>query len=316
MDDILKIKNQELNIKLSEINQLQLALDNLEQQEQDILLTLENLNKNLTSFEEYLSSLVAYQKLNKELSYIRNKIRELKSQIDNLREEAKIIITDIKSIEIIKHNRYMEHIKKEFYKEELDNAFFYNLKHFYVIIFLCLAFSIKSFGAPALYNDANQIMNQNINQEAGNLNQMLDKKLQELKKQKQELKQLIKKQEELKKLEAKKQQEEKQKKEQQNKEIEKYIKVVASADSDQAGAMLDDVDPEIAAKILTMLPSRKAGNILSAMKPSKAALVTQYIMAHKKELNQMKQQIMKENSQAPQTPPTSSSQTPVPPQTP
>ncbi|MGC8677794.1 MAG: magnesium transporter MgtE N-terminal domain-containing protein [Hydrogenobaculum sp.] len=139
-----------------------------------------------------------------------------------------------------------------------------------------------------MYQNAESQINQAINQDQQNLNMLLDKKLQKLEQQKKELQVFIKKQEELQKLEKKKQEEAKKKKQQEEQEIQKYVKVVAAADSDQAGAMLNDVEPEIAAKILVMLPSRKAGSILSAMDPKKAALVIDYIMNHKKELNAMK----------------------------
>jgi len=298
VDKIIDIKKQELNLKLSELNNIKNEINTLEIEKKDIENAMNLLNKDVSTYEEYIANLVAYQKLYTRLKAIEKRLEELRYMEDILSEEAKDIIRDIKALEIIKHNRLIEHTKKELYKEEMDASFFYNLKHFYIVLItLFLAFSMKSLGAPALYQNAENKVNQAINQDQQNLNTLLDQKLQKLEKEKKELQALIKKQEELQKLEKKKQEEAKKKKQQEEREIQKYVKVVAAADSDQAGAMLNDVDPEIAAKILVMLPSRKAGSILSAMDPKKAALVTDYIMTHKKELNAMKQEIMKNQTQ-------------------
>ncbi|MGC9286922.1 MAG: hypothetical protein ACP5E7_05170 [Hydrogenobaculum sp.] len=298
VDKIIGVKQQELNLKLSELNRVKYEINDLEIKKKDIESAMDLLNKDVSTYEEYIANLVAYQKLYTRLKAIEKTLNELKLLEEALAEEAKDIVRDIKAMEIIKHNRLIEHMKKELYKEEMDASFFYNLKHFYIVLItLFLAFNIKTFGAPALYQNAESQINQAINQDQQNLNMLLDQKLKKLEQQKKELQALIKKQEELQKLEKKKQEEAKKKKQQEEQEIQKYVKVVAAADSDQAGAMLNDVDPEIAAKILVMLPSRKAGSILSAMDPKKAALVTDYIMTHKKELNAMKKEIMNAKNQ-------------------
>ncbi|GAB6078777.1 hypothetical protein JCM8795_14640 [Hydrogenobaculum acidophilum] len=318
MDKIIDIKKQELNLKLSELNRIKDEINALESERKDIENAMELLNKDASSYHEYIANLVAYQKLYIRLKTIEKTINEKKILEEALAEEAKDIVRDIKALEIIKHTKLIEHAKKELYKEEMDASFFYNLKHFYIVfITLFLAFSIRSFGAPALYQNAKSQINQAINQDQQNLNTILDQKLQKLEKEKKELQTLLKQQEELQKLQKKKQEEAKKKKAKEEQEIQKYVKVVAAADSDQAGAMLNDVDPEIAAKILVMLPSRKAGNILSAMDPKKAALVTDYIMTHKKELNAMKKEIMNTKNEAQnQTVPSSSSNQNQPQQSP
>lgn len=306
MDKIIGVKKQELNLKLSELNRIKDEINALEIKKKDIESAMDLLNKDVSSYHEYIANLVAYQKLYMRLKAIEKTLNELKLLEEALAEEAKDIVRDIKAMEIIKHNRLIEHTKKELYKEEMNASFFYNLKYFYIVLItLFLAFSMKSFGAPALYQNAKTQLQQNINSDEQNLNLLLDQKLQKLEKEKKELQALLKQQEELQKLQKKKQEEAKKKKQQEEQEIQKYVKVVAAADSDQAGAMLNDVDPEIAAKILVMLPSRKAGNILSAMDPKKAALVTDYIMTHKKELNAMKKEIMNAKNQ-PQNQPTPS----------
>ena len=319
MDRLINIKNQELNLKLSDLNRVRDEISALEQEKLNIKNTMDIFNKNVSTYEEYIANLVAYQKLFIRLKAIDKKLEELRYVEEVLSEEAKDIIRDIKALEIIRHNQFLERTKKELYKEEVDASFFYNLKHFYIaFITLFLAFSMKSYGAPALYQNAKNQIQQSINQDKQNLNTILDQKLQELEKKQKELQALLKKEQELQKLQKKKEEEAKKKKAKEEQEIQKYVKVVAAADSDQAGAMLNDVDPEIAAKILVMLPSRKAGDILSAMDPKKAALVTEYIMTHKKELNAMKQEIMKnstqnpQNQQTPQNPQNQAPQTPNP----
>ncbi len=302
MDRLIDIKKQELNLKLSELNRIRDEINTLENEKKDIEGSMELFNKNINTYEKYISNLVAYQKLHIRLKSVERRLEELRYIEEALSEESKDIIRDIKALEIIKHNRLLEHAKKELYKEEIDASFFYNLKHFYILIVLFFAYffafdSTNSFGAPALYQNAKSQIQQSMQQDQQNLNTILDQKLQQLEKQKEELQALLKKQEELQKLQKKKEQETKKKKVKEEQEIEKYVKVVAAADSDQAGAMLNDVSPEIAAKILVMLPSRKAGSVLSAMDPQKAALVTDYIMTHKKELKAMKQEIIKNSAQ-------------------
>ncbi len=297
VDKLIRIKTQELNLKLFELNEIKYEIELLEKEKSEIENSMNTLNHDISSYEEYISNLVSYQRLNKHLKDVNSKLKELYDIENALSEQTKDIMRDIKALEIIKHNRHIEHVKKELYKEELNASFFYNLKHFYIVLLLFLVFNMKTFGAPALYNSASNTLEQNINAQKQDLNILIDQKLQNLEQQKKELQALIKQEQKLKKEQEKKKEEEIKKKQEKEQEIQKYIQVIASSDSDQAGAMLNDVDPEIAAKILVMLPSRKAGSVLSAMDPKKAALVTQYIIAHKKELNAMKQEINKTNNQ-------------------
>jgi len=175
------------------------------------------LNKDVSSYDEYISNLVAYQKLYVRLKAIEKTLNESRLLEEALAEEAKDIVRDIKAMEIIKHNRQIEHIKKELYQEEM-NASFSTPKHFYIaLIALFLAFSMKSFGAPALYQNAKTQVEQNINSDEQNLNLLLDQKLQKLEKEKKELQALIKQQQELQKLQKKKQEEAKKKNNKKNK---------------------------------------------------------------------------------------------------
>lgn len=67
--------------------------------------------------------------------------------------------------------------------------------------------------------------------------------------------------------------------EEEEREVQKLIKIVSKTPSDEAGAIMNELKPRIAAEILIRLKERQAGQILAAMDPAKAAKVTEIIMS-------------------------------------
>lgn len=306
MERVKKIKEVNLEEKRALLLRINDLLDDYEKQKEDIFREIESLR--FSNLEEYLSVSLLTDALTKKIKEIDENIKKLLIKKQELSDELLDIMRDIKSIEIVESLRKKEKLRKESFLEELNAAFFFLAKNFYILFFILLFHSIafsqpKAQDRPALYNNLEKSEESSINKAKESISSKLDQKIKELEKEKQELQKLLKEKEKIAKEieEEKKQKQEKKKKEKEL--FEKYVQVVSKADSDQAGQILNEVDPKIAAKILTSLPPMQAGDILSAMDPKKAALVTEYIMGQKitQKANKNTQQLR--NQSTPSKPP-------------
>lgn len=61
-------------------------------------------------------------------------------------------------------------------------------------------------------------------------------------------------------------------------EVKKLVEIFNKASPDEAGAIMNNLDPQLAAEILLGLKERQASAILEAMDPQKAAEVARIIM--------------------------------------
>ncbi len=71
-------------------------------------------------------------------------------------------------------------------------------------------------------------------------------------------------------------------KEERRKEVQKLVEIFNKASPDEAGAIMNNLDPNLAAEILLNLKERQAAAILEAMDPQKAAEVSAIIMKRKR----------------------------------
>ncbi|MEJ5338281.1 MAG: MotE family protein [Aquificaceae bacterium] len=67
-------------------------------------------------------------------------------------------------------------------------------------------------------------------------------------------------------------------KEEQRPEVKKLVDIFNKASPDEAGAIMNNLDPNLAAEILLNLRERQAAAILEAMDPQKAAEVSRIVM--------------------------------------
>ncbi len=284
MERVKRIKELHLEEKRALLLRINDLLDYYERQKEDIFREIESLR--FSNLEEYLSVSLLTDALTKKIKEIDESIKKLLINKQELSDELLDIMRDIKSIEIVESLRKREKLRKESFLEELNAAFFFLAKNFYILFLILLSYSIafsqpKTQNSPALYNNLKKNEESSIEKAKESISSKLDQKIKELEKEKQELQKLLKEKEKIAK-EIEQEKEQKQEEKKKEKELfEKYVQVVSKADSDQAGQILNEVDPKIAAKILTSLPPMQAGDMLSAMYPKKAALVTEYIMGQK-----------------------------------
>jgi flagellar motility protein MotE (MotC chaperone) len=132
------------------------------------------------------------------------------------------------------------------------------------IIALLLSFS---FPQSALQRRIKEDKERKAKDEISTMTKDLEEKLKRLEEERKKL-------EELKRVEPKK--------EEQLPEVKKLVDIFNKASPDEAGAIMNNLDSNLAAEVLINLKERQAAAILEAMDPKKAAEVSAIILERKK----------------------------------
>lgn len=139
------------------------------------------------------------------------------------------------------------------------------LKGFFIIAFLLS--SSFSFSQSALQKKIKEDREKRAKDEVSSMVKDLEEKLRRLEEERKKI-------EELKKIEPKK--------EEEMAEVKKLVEIFNKASPDEAGAIMNNLDSNLAAEILINLKERQAAAILEAMDPKKAAEVSALILERKK----------------------------------
>ncbi|MFN4319497.1 MAG: magnesium transporter MgtE N-terminal domain-containing protein [Aquificaceae bacterium] len=139
------------------------------------------------------------------------------------------------------------------------------LKGFFIIAFLLL--SSFSFSQSALQKKIKEDREKRAKDEVSIMVKDLEEKLRRLEEERKKI-------EELKRIEPKK--------EEEMAEVKKLVEIFNKASPDEAGAIMNNLDSNLAAEILINLKERQAAAILEAMDPKKAAEVSALILERKK----------------------------------
>lgn len=127
-----------------------------------------------------------------------------------------------------------------------------------VLLLLGLAFS-----QSAIQKKIKQEQSKRAESELQSITKDLEEKLKRLEEERKKI-------EELKKVEPPK--------EEVKPEVKRLVDIFNKASGDEAGAIMNNMDPELAAEVLLNLKERQAAAILEAMDPKKAAEVSSIIM--------------------------------------
>jgi flagellar motility protein MotE (MotC chaperone) len=191
---------------------------------------------------------------------IERKVKELEKIRENESEGLKELKREEKAVKILRDKTAYEEYAKSLKREFLQLGFVHLLRKGFKILLLL---SVLSFSQSAVQEKLKDMKEKEREKRLAEVERVIEDKL----------KRLI---EERKRLEALRK---RPLTEEEEKEIKKLIKIVSKTPSDEAGAILNEVEPRIAAEILIRLKERQAGQILAAMDPKKAAVVTEIIMS-------------------------------------
>ncbi len=133
------------------------------------------------------------------------------------------------------------------------------------VIFLLLVFSI-ALSQSALQKKLREDREKKVKGEISSISKDLEDKLRRIEEERKKL-------EELKRTPTPK--------EEQRPEVKKLVDIFNKASPDEAGAVMNNLEPSLAAEILLNLKERQAAAILEAMDPQKAAEVSRIVLERK-----------------------------------
>lgn len=134
------------------------------------------------------------------------------------------------------------------------------------VFLLTLCFLSISFSQSALQKKIKEDQEKRAKEEINAISKDLEEKLRRLEEERKRL-------EELKRIEPKR--------EEQRPEVKRLIEIFNKTSPDEAGAIMNNLDPNLAAEVLISLKERQAAAILEAMDPQKAAEVSRIILERK-----------------------------------
>ncbi len=259
---ILRVKDWEKKKKAKEIEEIDRQISALEAEIKVIEIKMDELNQSIKtdfSFEK----LVEFRGLLEKKKNLEKDLTILNQQKARKQEELKSIYREIKGVEVVKHRLEYELRRKESSVEMLRSNFFHLIKKFLIFLLLIPTLTV---GQSAIQKKIKERKESKVENELKLVTKELEEKLRKLEQERKKL-------EELRQVEPKK--------EEMPPDFQKLVAIFNRADSDEAGAIMNNMNPNLAAEILLRLREQQAAAILSAMDPQKAAEVSQ-IMANKK----------------------------------
>jgi len=257
---ILRLKEIEEKERARRIKEIEEEIEKLIEEKRRYEEELRACQEKLTSSREVFRLIFRQKAFVSKINEIERKISQLRRAKDEETENLKDIKREEKAVKILRDKIAYENHASSLKREFLQLGFIHLLKKGLKVILLL---SFLAYGQSALQE---KLMREEKNKQTDRLREIervIDEKL----------KKII---EERKKLEALRK---RPLTEEEEKEVKKLIKIVSKTPSDEAGAILNEVEPKIAAEILIRLKERQAGQILAAMDPKKAAQVMEIIMS-------------------------------------
>ncbi len=135
-----------------------------------------------------------------------------------------------------------------------------------VLVYLLLSISL-TFPQSALQKRVKEEREKKASQELSAISKDLEEKLRKIEEERKRL-------EELKRTPTTK--------EEQRPEVKKLVDIFNKASPDEAGAVMNNLEPSLAAEILLNLKERQAAAILEAMDPQKAAEVSRIVLERRR----------------------------------
>ncbi len=263
---ILRIKELESEEKARRVRELEETISRLLKEKEKYESELKFLEKLMLQTSDVMPLLAKQRSFISKIESIEKRVEELRRELDRELEKLRDLKAEEKATQILKERRDYEEYADSVKREALMLGFLHLIKKgLKVVLLISLAVHAQSAVQEKLkeMNEAQQ------GKRLKEIEKVIEEKLQKL-------------QEERKRLEALRK---KPLTEEEEKEVKKFIKIVSKAPADEAGAILNELDPNIAAEILLRLKERQAGQILASMDPKKAAKVTEIIMKRKKSLS-------------------------------
>jgi flagellar motility protein MotE (MotC chaperone) len=260
---ILRIKKIEEKERARKIKEIESVIESLERERSKYEEELRRCQERITGAEDVLRLIFRQKAFVSRINEIERKVRELERLKDQETENLKEVKREEKAVNLLRdkasYEEYARSLRREFLQLGLIHIIRKGLK-------VLLVLSLVAFGQSAVQEKLRDMEMEKREERLKEVERIIEEKLRRLV-------------EERKKLEALRR---RPLTEEEEREVQKLIRIVSKTPSDEAGAILNEVNPRIAAEILLRLKDRQAGQILAAMDPKKAAEVTEIIMSWRK----------------------------------
>ncbi len=260
---ILRIKEIEEKERARRIREIEEEIRKLLEEKNRYEEELELCQKRITSSKEVFQLIFRQRAFISKIREIERKVEDLERSKDEETEQLKNLKREEKAVKILKdriaYQDYVSSVKREFLQLGFIHLVRKGLK-------LLLLFSLTVNAQSAVQKKLMEIEKKKDEERLRYVEKVIEEKLKKLVEERKKLESLRRR----------------PLTEEEEKEVKKLIKIVSKTPSDEAGAILNNVKPHIAAEILIRLKERQAGQIMAAMDPQKAAKVTEIIMSWRK----------------------------------
>jgi len=257
---ILRIKEIEEKEKAKRLREIEERIRSLQEEKRRYEGELELFQRSITESRDALRLIFRQKAFVRKIEEIERKVRELERLRDEEAESLRDIKREEKAVRILRDKIAYEDYARTLRKEFLQLGFVHLIKKGFKILFLL---SLVAYAESAVQGKLREMEEAKREERLREVEKVIERKLAELIEERKRLEALRKR----------------PLTEEEEKEVQKLIKIVSKTPSDEAGAILNEVKPRIAAEILIRLKERQAGQILAAMDPVKAARVTEIIMS-------------------------------------
>ncbi|WP_457601631.1 magnesium transporter MgtE N-terminal domain-containing protein [Hydrogenivirga sp.] len=260
---ILRIKEIEEKERARKLREIEEEIARLIEEKRRYEEELRACQENITNSAEAMRLIFRQKAFVSKIEEIESRIRELEKVRDDEAENLKELKREEKAVKILKDRVAYEDYANSLKREFLQLGFIHLVKKGMKFL---LIFSLVAYSQSAVQEKLKEMEKGNQEKRLREVERVIEEKLRKLIEERKRLEALRKR----------------PLTEEEEKEVKKLIKIVGKTPSDEAGAILNEVRPRIAAEILIRLKERQAGQILAAMDPKKAAVVTEIIMSWRK----------------------------------
>ena len=257
---ILRIKKIEEKERARRIKEIEETIKSLEEEKRRYEEELKRCQERITDAGDVLRLIFQQKAFVSRINEIERKVKDLERLKDVESENLKEIKREEKAVNLLKEKVSYEEYARSVRREFLQIGLVHLLKKGFKLV---LVFSLTVFGESAVQEKLKEMEAQKSVERLKEVERVIEEKLRRLIEERKRLEALRKR----------------PLTEEEEKEVRKLIRIVSKTPSDEAGAILNEVNPRIAAEILIRLKDRQAGQILAAMDPKKAAEVTEIIMS-------------------------------------
>ncbi len=257
---ILRLKEIEERERARKLREIEESIQRLLEERKRCESELKAFQRTITESGDALRLIFRQRAFVSRIEEIEKKVRELEKLRDEEAENLREVKREEKAVKILKDKIAYEDYTRNLRKEFLQLGFVHLIKKGFKLLLLL---SLFAYGESAVQKKLREMESASREERLREVEKVIEEKL----------RRII---EERKKLEALRK---KPLTEEEEREVQKLIKIVSKTPSDEAGAIMNELKPRIAAEILIRLKERQAGQILAAMDPAKAARVTEIIMS-------------------------------------